>query len=386
MTPLAITGLGVVGPLGVGAAAWNAALADPAAAKKRAFGTPTAFDAAKVPGAWAAEAWGFDAKDYLGNKGIRNFDRLTRMMVVAGKHALEDAGLKREGVFAPYPPDRVGICSSTAYGSLDAITELNLVAELEDPRYINPARFPNTVVNAASGYVSIWEDLRGPNVTIVNGNCGSLDTVLSAATHLQHRRADSLLVGGGEVLTDALYLAFRRLGVIAAEGEPHRLVVGEGAAYAVVERAPDAARRGARVLASLAGYGTAFDPPGSDALLVHAAPDAMRRAIVTALADAGVAHRDVDLVLAPDSGFDRYDAAGRAGIEAAVGPKVRTVEPKAFVGESFGAAGAFGIAAALAWMGALPADGSLGTEPPEVVVVTAMGFYGNASAVVLTRS
>ncbi len=53
----------------------------------------------------------------------------------------------------------MGISSATAYGSLDAIAELNRVAELEDPRYINPQRFPNTVINAAAGYVSIWEGL-----------------------------------------------------------------------------------------------------------------------------------------------------------------------------------------------------------------------------------
>ena len=59
----------------------------------------------------------------------------------------------RGAFVGPLRPDQIGVCSSTAYGSLDSITELNLVAELEDPRYINPARFPNTVINAAAGYV-----------------------------------------------------------------------------------------------------------------------------------------------------------------------------------------------------------------------------------------
>ena len=119
------------------------------------------------------------------------------------------------------------MCSSTAYGSLDSITELNLVAELEDPRYINPARFPNTVINAAAGYVSIWEDLRAPNATIVDGNCGALDAVLSCrnAPCAQAARMRSWS-GGGDVLTEPLYLALRRLGAIAT-GDDAKWAPGE---------------------------------------------------------------------------------------------------------------------------------------------------------------
>ena len=194
------------------------AFADPEAAAKRAFtGEPEVLTREKFPEAHSAEVWGFDPNAHLGDKGHRNFDRLTKYLIVAAKLALEDAGVKKDGKFVgALAPEQVGICSSTAYGSLDSITELNLVAELEDPRYINPARFPNTVINAAAGYVSIWEDLRAPNATIVDGNCGSIDAVLSCETHLAHRRADAFLVGGGDVITEVLYLALRRLGAIAS--------------------------------------------------------------------------------------------------------------------------------------------------------------------------
>ncbi len=397
MRPLAITGLGVVSSIGVGREAFFGALRYPGAAQERAFGKqPTVLDPAKLPEARAAEVWGFDAEAYLGNKGIRNFDRLTKFLIVAAKHALEDAGMKKDGAFTALSPKAVGICSSTAYGSLDAITELNLVAELEDPRYINPARFPNTVINAAAGYVSIWEDLRAPNVTVVDGNCGALDAVLSCETHLLHRRGDAFLIGGGEVLSEPLYLAFRKLGVVA-EGKAPAMPcdpsskgthIGEGAAYVVAERLPDARARGARILATIDGYGTAFEPPESEALLVNASADSVERAIAGAVADAGISIDDVDVVCAAASGIELIDRAELEGIQRALGD-VAVAAPKALFGETFGASGALGIAAALAWMSGVPPAPLVGMKNEvrevEVVVVTTVGFYGNVSAVVLEK-
>ena len=385
---LAVTGLGVVSPLGVGHAAFREALGDAKAAQARAFGRqPTVLDPQKVPDARAAEAWDFDATKYLGDKGLRNFDRLTKMMIVAGKHALEDAGVKKDGAFAGFRPDRVGICSSTAYGSLDAITELNLVAELEDPRYINPARFPNTVINAAAGYVSIWEDLRAPNVTVVDGNCGALDAVLTCQTHLDHGRGDVFLVGGGEVLSEPLYLAFRKLGVVA-EGDAKGCHLGEGAAYLCVERLEEARARGASVRAVLAGYGTAFEPPLSPAVLVHISADSVRRAVAAALADAGIEPRDVDAVCSAGSGLDLADREESAGLAAALGTGVAVAAPKLVYGETFGAGGALGMATALAWLEGTPVAPIVSGRAPEsvrTVVVTAVGFYGNVSAVVMQK-
>lgn len=396
MKPLAITGAAVVSPVGIGASALREAFADPEAARAKAFGgEPTVLTREKFPEAHSAEVWGFDANAHLGGKGHRNFDRLTKYLIVAAKHALEDAGIKKDGAFvSTLTPGQVGICSATAYGSLDSITELNLVAELEDPRYINPARFPNTVINAAAGYVSIWEDLRAPNATIVDGNCGSLDAVLSCETHLAHRRADAFLVGGGDVINEPLYLALRRLGAIAggsarwAPGskESQGLHLGEGAAYLMVERREDAEARGAKVRGLLCGYGTAFDPPREEGRLLHASSSAVARAVKMALADAGIEARDVDAVCSSVAGLRPFDHAELAGLNEAFPHEVAIAAPKAIWGESFAGAGALGLASALAWIeGAAPAPLVRGEAPSKVdtVVVTAVGYYGNVSAAVL---
>ena len=399
MKPLAITGIGIVSPFALNFASFRDSLRNPDDAQKRAFeGASTALAADKFPNVTTAECRSFEASAHLGEKGLRNFDRLTKYLIVAGKYALEDAGLKKAGAWTgPLTPDQVGICSSTAYGSLDSITEINLVAELEDPRYINPARFPNTVINAAAGYVSIWEDLRAPNTTVVDGNCGALDAVLTCETHLAHRRADAFLVGGGDVVSEPLYAAFRKLGAIAegdavskpAHEESTGIRMGEGVAYLVCERRKDAEARGARIHAIIAGYGTAFEPPTEDAFLLNATPVAIGRAIRIALADAGIPASSVSLVCASASGLLRYDAAELHAIEQVIGTHVAVAAPKALFGEAFAGSAAMGMAAACAWIdGVAPSPLVSGTAPArvDVVVVTAVGYYGNASAVVIKRA
>jgi 3-oxoacyl-[acyl-carrier-protein] synthase II len=397
VTPYLITGVGLVSPLGVGFDAFKQSLTTWAEGGTDLFhGRPTLLDPEKISQPTAAECQDFDAKQYLGDKGLRNFDRLTKLLIVAAKLALASGGLKQDGVHK-VSPDRLGLCSATAYGSLEAITEAVQVTELEEPRFLNPNRFPNTVINAAAGYVSIWEDLRAPNVTVVNGNCGSLDTVLSGATHLQNDRADAFLVGGGETLSEALYAAFRKLGVLAdagrhfAPGRPDSqgMLLGEGAAYLCIEQPQFARARSAPVLAAVLGYGNAFEPPESEALLVHVSSRAVERSIRMALDDAGLQASDVDVVASAQSGIASFDAAEHAGITAVLGPQVAIATPKAIFGETLGAGGALAMACAIAWLGGVPVaplvQGSV-MSPPRHVLVVAVGYYGNASAIVMRGS
>jgi 3-oxoacyl-[acyl-carrier-protein] synthase II len=398
MLPLAVTGLSVVSPVGIGRAAFFEALAQPAAAKQRAFAGPrSVLTDARFAHARVAEVSDFDAAQYLGDKGLRNFDRMTRMLVVAAKHALEDAGLKRDGAFVRSSAERVGICAATAYGSLDSITEINRVAELEHPRYLNPSRFPNTVINSAAGYVSIWEGLEGPNVTVVDGNCGAANAVLTAETHIACRRADALLVGGAEVVSEPLYLAFEKLGIISEGDRPSApgdvtsrgTHLGEGAALLVLEEAAAAKARGTRVWAEVIGYGTAFDPPFSEAQLVHASDATVERAVRAALRDAGLSPADIDLIACAASGVSRVDLAEEEGLARVFGSDVTTVATKGLWGETFGAAPALSMAAAVAWLNGVPTLPPLrGEAPHEVrhVLITALGYYGNVSAVILRKA
>ena len=408
MKPRAITGFGVASALGVGREVFLASYGEGqrACAEPRPVET---FDSSPYPEARVAEVRDFDATRHLGDKGLRSLDRLAKLLVVASRLALHDAGLKRDGAWAPAErpwPERAGIVVSNAYGSLEAITELDRVAVLEDARYINPSRFPLTVSNSAAGYVSIWEDLRAANVSVSDGNCGALDAVACADVLLDQGRADALLVGGAEAMSEALFLAFHRLRAIGAgssgAGGP---CLGEGAAIFALERTRAAAARGAGVLAEIVGYGTSFAAPEREGALVHATPVALEQAIASALGDAGVAPREVDLVVSGVSGLRVFDEAELLAIERVLGKDTPVVAPKLVLGETLGAGGAMGILAAISHLYAAPPHGAAAarsprardTAPPpaptwvrgtaraaaRIALVTSVGYYGNASALVM---
>lgn len=392
MKPLSVTGLGVVSPYGVGWDSFREGLADPA---RDVFDAATTlFDAAPYDGARLAEVRGFEPAKHLGATGLRNNDRLTKLLLVAARTSLAHAGLKVNGAWQRLGPDDVGVVGATAYGSLEAIHELNTVARTEDPRYLNPARFPNTVINSSVGYVSIWDELRALNATVVNGPPGALDAVSSASMYLAAGRAKAVLVGGGESLSEPLVLGLRLAGALdrgSPTWGPGRkkstgLRVGEGACFAVLEPRALALAAGATEYARVIGYGTAFDPREGEDNFCGPSADAMERAIRAALRDASVAPAEVDVVATGLSGFGAMDVPELAALRAVFSPTQCLAAPKGRYGETLGASGALGLAAAVAWLGGAAVTGVVdGAAPARVrtCVVTALGFHGNASALVV---
>lgn len=368
MKPLAVTGLGVVSPLGIGWSAFVEGLGDPS---RDVFSSECSlFDMAPYGGARVGEVRGFDAAKIIGDKGLRNNDRLTKLYLVAARLGLEHAGLKAKGAWTAYGPDDVGVVAANAFGSLEAIHELNTVARLEDPRYINPARFPNTVINSSLGYVSIWEDLRALNATVVSGPAGSVESVGCADMYLANGRAKAALVGGGEALSESLVLALHRVGMLAVGP-------AEGAMLAVIEPEHAARARGATVYATVTGYGTAFEGPDDDDRLFAPSQTALERAMRAALDDASLAPSDVDVVASGLSGYAPLDGPEAAALAAVFGGAARVASPKMRLGETFGASGAM----ALAWCVAQMRAGGAATA-----IVPSLGFYGNASAMIVRRA
>jgi len=381
LQPRVVTGLGICSAIGIGREAFFRALAKPTRLRDLPRQPIESFDASKYPDAAVAEVRDFDAAKYLGDKGLRTLDRLTKLLVVATRLGAVDAGLKKDGAFVPsVSAERVGVVCSNAYGSLEAITELDRVAKLEDARYINPAKFPNTVANSASGYASIWEEMRALNVAVSDGNCGALDAVACADVHFESGRADALLVGGAEAASEALFVAFHRLGMLEAGA-----ALGEGAAMLALETKELARERGARALAEVVGFGTAFDAPENDTQIIYASADAMSRAIRSCLEDAAMKPGDVDLVASGVSGLKPFDSVELEAIRATLGEDALVSTPKALLGETLGAGGAMSLACAVGFLQGIPPAAILSGKPRPVrtALVTSMGYYGNASAVLV---
>ena len=153
-----------------------------------------------------------------------------------------------------------------------------------------------------------------------------------------------------------------------------------------LERKEFADKRGARALAEVVGFGTAFDAPENDGQMIFASTEAMRRAIESCLADASMTARDVDLVASGVSGLKPFDTAELAAIRDVLGEGACISMPKAIVGETLGAGGALALACALGWLQGIAPAAVIAGPPKErvrTVLVTTMGYYGNASAVLV---
>ena len=370
---LVITGYGAVSVAGIGTEAFERGLA---VAPVDAEASPS-LAAPSEP--VRKEIRDFDPAPWLGDKGLRSLDRLTKELVLAARLALQNAGIKHEGSFVSVAPEEIGFCCSNAYGRLEAINELDRVAVLEDARYINPSKFPNTVSNTAAGYASIWEDVRALNVSVSDGNCGALDAFVLARQFFETDRAAVLAVGGGEALSDSLAVAFARLGSLV-----DRCPLGEGASFCIVERADHARGRGAKPIAKVLGAASTFGATASDALFVPS-ERALVRAIASACAQAELEPSAIDAVFASLSGLEAFDRAETAAVRAAVSESVPVFAPKRVFGESFGAGGALAVASALAFFkGSVPSFAA-GAKIPRTVLLTSLGYYGNAAALVLQR-
>jgi 3-oxoacyl-[acyl-carrier-protein] synthase II len=372
---IVITGSSVISPFGVGVAAFREGLLGHGRPAESSVLPADAF-----PSPRTREVRDWEPNAILGSKGHRHFDRLTRFLAVSARLALRDAGFRDGDEWRGRDTASFGVVSATAFGSLDEITEQNRIAEFEDPRYINPTRFPNTVINAAAGYVSIREELRGPNTTIVSGRTGALMALAHARGQLEDGEVHASLVGGGEVVSEALYVALDRLGLF--ERYP-ALALAEGAGFLTLEREGDVIERGGRVLARLGGESAAFEPPGDEAAMTHASVSAATRALAGA-----VRGQEVGAVVISSSAIESLAAAEREAVHQVLG-EVPVFAPCAHVGEAFAASGVFAVSAALMLLNdqAL-ANAALGVahSAPKSVAVLALGHEGQASAVVLERA
>jgi 3-oxoacyl-[acyl-carrier-protein] synthase II len=164
--------------------------------------------------------------------------------------------------------------------------------------------------------------------------------------------------------------------------------LGEGAVYLCIERSENAFERGADVRAEIIGYGNAFEPPTSEAVLVHASKAAIERAIQMALQDASIDSSQIDIASLSANGIAQFDRPEREAVEAIFGADLAVAAPKSIIGETLGASGAFGMANVLSWFEGVPTApliGGVAPEHPVTALVVTVGFYGNASAVVLSR-
>lgn len=329
----AVTGVGAVTPLGVGADALYERSVD---------GGPG------IGADGVGRCADFRAGDHLSRHLARRTDRFTQLALVAAAEALAQAGW-RAGA-PPFPPDRIACVIGCGLGGTASFEAGSAVFGREGGEFVSPLMIPQMMANAAASQLSILYGFEGEALCVASACSSGAQAVGAGLRLLASGEADAVVVGGAEASTsDLVASAFGTAGALSPTGSSRPFdrdrdgfVIGEGAGVLVLERPEGAARRGAEVLGSVLGYGATADAHH----ITAPAPDARAagRAVTLALRRAGVAPGELAYINAHGTGTALNDRLECLALRAALGEDVLAGTPmsssKGALGHLFGAAGA----------------------------------------------
>jgi len=338
---VAITGIGPVTAIGIGREAFEAAL-------RRGDGgiaEVTGFEVADDGPLLVAEVMDLDIKQYLRSTKAY-LDRNSELAFAACELAIRDAGLLLDGI----DHERFGLCVGTEWGNLHTVAAFRDSLVTKGPRLVPPFLFPHAYPNTTNSLLSIEYDVQGFNFNFAGSGCSGAEAVAYAFEAVASGRAEVMVAGGVDALCAELFAAYAGAGELSplqgqedgklgAEGcrpfDPQRngIVLGEGAAFFVLEAQEHAVARGARPLAWLLAASRAGDSGRAMRAVLDALPD--RAPPVAAFASANGSVRE-----------DGHEAAALLAVFDGATPPVTAV--KSLCGETLAAAGPISLAAAIA--------------------------------------
>ena len=340
-----MTGVGLVTPLGIGTeASWEAIRAG-----QCGIGPITQFDASAFSCRIAGEVKGFDPAAYIEKKEIKKMGRFIQFAIAASECAMQHSGLK----VSPEDAEQVGVYIGSGIGGFEVIEREHLNLLHHGPRRISPFFIPATIINLASGYVSIRCGAKGPNSATATACTTSAHSIGDSFRIIARGDAEAMICGGTEACITPMgiggFAAMRALSTRNAEPERASrpwdrerdgFVVGEGAGILVLEDLDGARQRGAPILAEIVGYGMS-----GDAYHVTAPPDngdGAFRVMRNSLRDAGIGPSQVDYINAHGTSTEVGDRAETVAIKRAFGEhayKLAVSSTKSMTGHLLGGAG-----------------------------------------------
>ena len=346
MERIAVTGLGIVAPSGIGKRQFWANIKSGRSFVKDI----TRFDSSKYPAHIAGQIDDLEKYTHVSERLLKKIDAFSHMALIASELALQDAGIDIKAE----DPNMVGIFLGNAIGGwMYAETELrDLYIEGREgvSPYMASAWFPA----APQGQVSIYYGIKGFSKTIVADRASSLMAVGYARKTLAKNKLDMILAGGMEapVTPYALLCCNTYGGISTNNANPEKayrpfdkksdgFVISEGAGIMVMESVVRAQKRGAKVMAVISGYGSTCD--GIDRIKPEATGLELVRAMKTALDDAGVRPEEIDYVSLDGFALKDWDASEVSAIKKVFGGKAKDIPvscPKSMFGNLLGASGA----------------------------------------------
>lgn len=325
-----ITGAGVLTPLGSGLSAYLSACRSDLRIQDADVRSPV--DDADFAAVGVERAF------------YRKLDRFSRLQVISGMQALQNAGYKVTEENAV----ETGILVGTSEGALAPGCDFEALIAEKGNAGGSAFKFPNTVYNAAGGYLSIAARLRGYNVTVTNGAQSGLAAIAHAALVIRDGKADAMLAAGSDENGEIIGELYHKLGLVSSRvPEPYAgtegFALSDGSVTLLLEEEKKAAARGAEVLCRVSGFGQAHHavPFGK----LDGSEEALVRAVREAVISAELTLSDIDAVIGFSDGQRVVCEVECRALSSLFGDRLPTLpilSVKERVGEARAAAAALG--------------------------------------------
>ena len=342
---IVITGLGSVAPNGNHVDEYWANLISGVSG----IGPITYFDSSNHRVKIAGQLTDFDPETILDAKEIRKLDPFSVYALVATEEAIKMSGLDNN----QFNPDRIGVTIGTGVGGIQTLEDQQRVIDQKGARRVSPQFVPKMIANIAGGHLSMRWNLKGPNQTVTSACASATDAIGMAMRLILAGDADAMVTGGTEASITGLTIAgFANMRALSQSNENptsasrpfdmdrNGFVLGEGSGMIVIETESHAKKRGANILAELAGYGSTDDAfhitqPSEGGI---GALKAMERAVK----DANLNLEDIDYINAHGTSTpfnDKNESAAISHLFKDHSKKLRVSSTKSMTGHLLGAAG-----------------------------------------------
>ncbi|MBI1791385.1 MAG: beta-ketoacyl-ACP synthase II [Acidobacteria bacterium] len=340
-----ITGVGLVSPLGIGTdATWQGVKAG-----RNGIAKIESFDASAFACRIAGEVKEFDPAQYIEKKEIKKMGRFIQLALAATEYAVSCSGFR----VRPGEEELTGVYIGSGIGGFDVIEREHRNYLEHGPRRISPFFIPATIVNLASGQVSIRTGAKGPNSATATACTTSAHAIGDSYRLIQHGYADSMICGGAEACICPMGIGgFAAMRALSTRNEaPEKacrpwdrdrdgFIVGEGAGILILEELETAQRRGAHIQAEIVGYGMSGDAyhltaPSEDG-------DGAYRVMCNALRDAHLEPSAIDYINAHGTSTEVGDRIETQAIKRCFGEhayKLAVSSTKSMHGHLLGGAG-----------------------------------------------
>jgi len=364
---VAITGLGIISPLGLNLAeTWNALREG-----RSGIGPITGVNMTRVPMKVliGAEVRGFDAMQHFEGGKDNYLDRFAQFSVVAARQALRDAGLE----LTPALRERGAVICGSAVGGQSAIEVGFEDLYVSDRNRVHPLTIPKTMANAGASQISMETGITGPTYTVSTACSSANHAIGQAFRQVRDGGADMAVTGGSEApFTIGMLKAWEAMRVIAPDTcrpfskDRRGMILGEGGAMMILEALEAAKARGARIYAEICGLGMSSDAHH----LTQPTVEGPARAMRDALREAGLAPEEIGYINAHGTGTPGNDPVETRAIRAVFGAhadRLAVSSTKSMHGHALGAAGALeAVATVLALHhGILPPTANYNERDPE---------------------